>query len=61
MTREQWRDYWRTTRLRLQLECCAGDADPWVIFQHVEVEYPAAQADESSATAREPQEQPPPS
>ena len=61
MTREQWRDYWRTTRLRLQLECRAGDADPWVIFHHVEVEYPAAQADESSATAREPQEQPPPS
>lgn len=40
ITREEWQEYWRRSRLRLQLECRVGDNEPWVVYHNVEVENP---------------------
>lgn len=39
-SREEWREYWRDTPLRLCLTCRHGNQDPWYVYQNVWVQHP---------------------
>jgi hypothetical protein len=38
MSPAEWREFWRDAPLRLRLECCIGNHEPWVVYQNVWVE-----------------------